>query len=100
MMATNRGRYGFPCVWRSTSSGICPRTTQTVKSDWISRPIPKLLKGIVEFLHDALHERAVTDPILNEDHEWFLSKASSVLGFEFIRPIWICRHSHTSPVRC
>ena len=56
------------------------------------------MKLLVEFLHDALEERAVAVPILDEDDQRFFGEARRVLGPEFVRPVWMHRHSHPSDV--
>ena len=82
------------------------RTAHAVEPDRLPRPPPKLVERFTELRHDPPHERAVAQPILDEDHQWFVGEADGILGIECIHSVRLelvpldrtCRHPQSSPV--
>ena len=70
-----------------------------VNSGRIVREIPQIVKGRVKLLHDAFDERAVTEPILDQDAERFVGESGSVFGREFVGGTRVSRHAHRPSVR-
>ena len=84
VMTTTADDTAFPGFDARPLPAFVPRR-RAVKLDRLSRLTPKPMKGFVEFRHNAFHERAVADPILDEDHKRCVGKADSVLGLEFVQ---------------
>ena len=61
--------------------------------------MPQTKKSLIEVRNDTFHERAITDPIFDQNHQRFLSKAGSVFGGEFFFCSRVSRHSDTPTVR-
>jgi len=67
-----------------------------IEANGTSRSLAVVVKRLVEFGHDSLQERAVTVPVLNEDHKRFFGKAGRILGDEFVFSIGLPCHAQTS----
>ena len=70
-----------------------------VEPDWLSGFAPVSIKRLVELPHDALQERAVAVPILDENDHRFFSEPGRVIGAELICPDWVHRYAHAPAVQ-